>query len=113
MPKSHVYGPWPASGEIDIMESRGNRNFVFNGVNIGTQQVGSTLHFGPYVELNGYEFASRSRNNPAGYDTAFHTYQMLWTTSEMVFTVDGLEINTVRGPFWQLGNSVWKIMKGS
>ena len=23
MPRLHAYGPWPASGEIDIMESRG------------------------------------------------------------------------------------------
>lgn len=24
MPESSVYGEWPASGEIDIMESKGN-----------------------------------------------------------------------------------------
>jgi hypothetical protein len=24
MPESNVYGEWPASGEIDIMESKGN-----------------------------------------------------------------------------------------
>jgi len=24
MPEASVYGAWPASGEIDIMESRGN-----------------------------------------------------------------------------------------
>lgn len=47
MPEHAVYGGWPSSGEVDIMESRGNRN-LFNpaGVNIGTEQVGSTLHFG-------------------------------------------------------------------
>ena len=33
------YGGWPASGEIDIMESRGNLNYVKDGVNIGAEQV--------------------------------------------------------------------------
>ena len=35
---------WPRSGEIDIVESRGNRNLKINGGNIGVQQMGSTLH---------------------------------------------------------------------
>ena len=34
-------------GEIDIMESRGNLNYVDNnGVNIGAEQYGATLHYG-------------------------------------------------------------------
>jgi hypothetical protein len=33
------YGQWPASGEIDIMESRGNLDLTMNGVNIGVEQV--------------------------------------------------------------------------
>jgi beta-glucanase (GH16 family) len=40
MPKDNSYGGWPTSGEIDIMESRGNRGFVLdNGVHIGVEQV--------------------------------------------------------------------------
>lgn len=35
---------FPASGEIDICETRGNRNLTSNGGNIGVQQTGSTLH---------------------------------------------------------------------
>ena len=34
------YGQWPASGEIDIMESRGNLQATADGVNIGAEQVG-------------------------------------------------------------------------
>lgn len=40
MPEASVYGDWPASGEIDIMESRGNdgntyvvRHFVLHAAN--------------------------------------------------------------------------------
>jgi beta-glucanase (GH16 family) len=40
MPVDSVYGGWPTSGEIDIMESRGNRDFgPVNGFNIGVEQV--------------------------------------------------------------------------
>lgn len=32
MPEESVYGEWPRSGEIDIMESRGNDyNFAMGG----------------------------------------------------------------------------------
>ena len=33
------YGLWPTSGEIDIMESRGNLHLMKDGVNIGAEQV--------------------------------------------------------------------------
>ena len=39
LPVKQAYGGWPASGEIDIMESRGNLNLVKDGVNIGAEQV--------------------------------------------------------------------------
>lgn len=37
MPAYNAYGTWPASGEIDLVESRGNRNMLSNGLHIGTQ----------------------------------------------------------------------------
>lgn len=44
LPKDDVYGPWPRSGEIDIMESRGNNaSYPLGGNNVAS----STLHFGP------------------------------------------------------------------
>jgi Glycosyl hydrolases family 16 len=43
MPVNDTYGPWPASGEIDICESRGNAiNYPQGGVNT----YSSTLHWG-------------------------------------------------------------------
>lgn len=44
MPKLSVFGGWPTSGEIDIMESRANRNlFDEDDLNIGAEHTGSTL----------------------------------------------------------------------
>lgn len=45
LPKNQQYGLWPASGEIDIMESRGNAASYPEG---GNNMFGSTLHWGPY-----------------------------------------------------------------
>ena len=47
LPTDYVYGGWPRSGEIDIVESRGNADFSCGGNPIGRQLAGSTLHWGP------------------------------------------------------------------
>lgn len=82
LPKDNVYGYWPTSGEIDLVESRGNRDlFNNNSTNIGVEQITSTLHFGPYATLNGWKAAQFIRNSPTGigWNTEFHRYQMEWT----------------------------------
>jgi len=43
MPEDSVYGAWPASGEIDVMESRGNADGYPTG---GINAMSSTLHWG-------------------------------------------------------------------
>ena len=44
LPLKQEYGLWPTSGEIDIMESRGNLNLVKDGTNIGVEQVQVVLY---------------------------------------------------------------------
>lgn len=44
LPVNATYGPWPLSGEIDIMESRGNNHTYPQG---GNNIVSSALHWGP------------------------------------------------------------------
>ena len=46
MPQKSVYGDWPRSGEIDIMESRGNTNYNDGGSDQGITRTASTLHWG-------------------------------------------------------------------
>lgn len=46
LPVDDNYGPWPLSGEIDIMESRGNNRTYGQG---GNNIVSSALHWGPDV----------------------------------------------------------------
>ncbi|GAB0087811.1 beta-1,3-glucan-binding protein [Sergentomyia squamirostris] len=107
MPKHNAYGSWPASGEIDLVESRGNLNLVQNGVNIGVEQMGSTLHFGPYPALNAYNTAHFTRNTAPGngYNRNFHRFQLDWTPQNMTFYVDGLQVGFVNAGsgFWDRG----------
>ena len=57
LPENWVYGGWPLSGEIDIVESRGNRNLRSpSGQQIGSELAGSTLHFGKHYYK--YRFGS-------------------------------------------------------
>ncbi|KAL1599975.1 hypothetical protein SLS59_006048 [Nothophoma quercina] len=51
LPKDNVYGDWPRSGEIDIMESRGNNYTYAQG---GNNIASSTLHFGPNTANDGW-----------------------------------------------------------
>lgn len=50
LPKYNEYGNWPSSGEIDIMESRGNGPSY--GGEGGNDAFGSTLHWGPAWDQN-------------------------------------------------------------
>ena len=86
LPKYNEYGTWPASGEIDLMESRGNKNLVKNGQNIGSELSSSTLHFGPFWPLNGYEKAHFEKNTAPGqgFEQDFHLYQFEWTDGKIL-----------------------------
>jgi beta-glucanase (GH16 family) len=106
LPSRSVYGIWPASGEIDLMESRGNRNLYSGNVNVGSEQVGSTLHFGPRWDANGWSTAHYEKNNRPSFSDIFHTYKMVWTPDYIQFFVDNRVIGTVDAGegFWKRGN---------
>lgn len=66
--------PWPACGEIDIMEHWGdNQNFVQSAMHTPSS-FGNTLNKG------GQTIPTAS--------TAFHVYALEWSPSKMVFSVD-------------------------
>lgn len=105
LPKHDAYGTWPSSGEIDLVEGRGNRA-LFNGdVNVGTEQVGSTMHFGPRPDVNGWPTAHFTTNQQPGFNENFHTYKFVWTNESITFFVDDVEAGVVEAGegFWLRG----------
>ncbi|EDS42144.1 gram-negative bacteria binding protein [Culex quinquefasciatus] len=110
LPKRQVYGSWPASGEIDLVESRGNLDYRVNGVHIGVEQVGSTLHFGPNPNQNGYDTTLSYKNSGPGqgFNTGFHLYQLEWTPDHITFSVDNQVLRRIDAGtgFWSRGGFV-------
>lgn len=85
LPTHNVYGDWPASGEIDIIESRGNGNGYPGGVN----QVSSALHWGPHWPENGYSKTyGEYKLNSGDFSQEFHVFGLVWTETEIKTYVD-------------------------
>jgi beta-glucanase (GH16 family) len=84
LPENNTYGPWPASGEIDIVEARGNGpTYPAQGSNF----VRSSLNYGPLPSVLNqiYGWFSLKRSS---LDQAFHTYTLEWDSSFMRFYTD-------------------------
>ncbi|KAF0306960.1 Beta-1,3-glucan-binding protein [Amphibalanus amphitrite] len=108
MPVREVYGNWPTSGEIDIVESRGNRDLLrpSDNVQVGVKQVASTMHWGADFPSNQWPRTHYELNDEAGFDADFHVYGVEWTPEGITFSVDGADIGSVTPPeggFWELG----------
>lgn len=105
LPTQNTYGPWPCSGEIDIMESRGNNYTYSQG---GNDIVSSTLHWGPNAANDAWW-----RNNVkrqalhTTYANGFHTYGVEWSEKYVFTYIDTrlLQVMYVsfNQPFWTKG----------
>ncbi|CAG9855666.1 unnamed protein product [Phyllotreta striolata] len=107
LPKDWKYGGWPRSGEIDVMESRGNRQLYAGNKNIGVDEVACTLHWGPDPAHNQWEKTHYEKNLNGGFDKDFHKYQLEWTPEHIQLSIDDAVVGTVTPPgggFWELGN---------
>ncbi|XP_076449798.1 beta-1,3-glucan-binding protein-like [Babylonia areolata] len=107
LPRDNHYGGWPRSGEIDIMESRGNVNANGHGVN----EVSSTLHWGTSPGDNHYGQTTGARHT-GDWSAGFHTWKLEWTYDHLATYVDNQQIMRVTPPaggFSQLGHTsnIW------
>lgn len=83
MPQDSVYGTWPTSGEIDIMENRGRE----------PEKVEGTLHYGG--EGSGHRYTGKGYTFPnGGKTTDFHTYGIEWEPGEIRWYVDDILVQT-------------------
>lgn len=84
MPENSVYGDWPRSGEIDIVESRGNdRSYPQQN---GRNKVSSSLHWGPAFGLDSfYKTTNYQTKQHVDYTETFNTFGLEWT-DEYLYT---------------------------
>jgi len=105
LPRYNAYGEWPASGEIDIMESRGNAaSYPAGGVN----QYGATAHWGPFYGQDAYALTHGAYTLPSGdFSQNFHIFGFTWSQKELTFYVDTASNVILNVPinqsFWELG----------
>jgi beta-glucanase (GH16 family) len=90
MPEDEVYGGWPSSGEIDILESRGDKP----GEALGT------LHFG---SVGGHDWIEDDFFFPAGQSVnEFHVYDIEWEPGIIRYFIDNHPY-AVKRTWWSSG----------
>ncbi|KAI0667515.1 concanavalin A-like lectin/glucanase [Trametes maxima] len=115
LPVTETYGAWPASGEIDIMQARGNPpEYPAQGVDY----VRGSLQWGPFTWLNG---VSKTfgwwTNRRKTFADGFHTYALEWSPEFVRIYVDSrltymlfLKFNE---PFFERGDFPAVVQNGS
>jgi beta-glucanase (GH16 family) len=84
LPTDTVYGAWPSSGEIDIMEYLGHK----------PREVLGTIHYG-HGGFSNWRYNSQYYELEEGEGTFaddFHVFTVLWTEDCIQFQVDGENI---------------------
>jgi len=106
MPVEDVYGPWPASGEIDIFEGRGNNYTYAQG---GNNIASSALHWGPSPATDAWWRTNNKR--PAlhtTYSSDFNTFGLEWSQKYLFTYVNSRLLQVLYTnfdqPMWQRGN---------
>ncbi|MFM7024323.1 MAG: family 16 glycosylhydrolase [Flavobacteriales bacterium] len=83
LPTDYVYGSWPQSGEIDIMESIGHQ----------PKTVYGTIHFGEPWPKNKH-VGDTTELSQGDLSTAFHVFSVEWEPNEIRWYVDDVLYST-------------------
>lgn len=84
LPQDNVYGAWPKSGEIDMVEAMGSE----------PSKVLGTLHFGPGPNST---YISRNYSLPGGatFNDKFHVFSLEWKQDEIKWYIDNVLYTTI------------------
>lgn len=83
LPQDNVFGAWPKSGEIDMMENMGSE----------PSRVLGTLHFGPGP---GSTYISKSHTlTGSTFNEKFHVFSLEWKQDEIKWYVDNVLYATI------------------
>lgn len=106
LPRDSVYGLWPQSGEIDIVEARGNNYTYAQG---GDNIVSSALHWGPNAANDAWWRTNVKRKAlHTTYSSRFHTFGLEWSEKYLFTYIDTrlLQVLYVNfdQPLWERGS---------
>ncbi len=102
MPEKSVYGGWPRSGEIDILETinlgaacetcaGGRENRIFGTIHFGEDGGTGHRHYGGNIV-------------PTPTADGFHVYAVEWSPGEIVWFVDGQRFSRAGPEDWKPAN---------
>lgn len=94
LPTENYFGQWPLSGEIDLLEGKGQE----------PNKTWGTIHYGAYAPQNKY--TGETYTLPAGnFSDDFHIFSVIWKPDSIKWLVDG-NLFAVRTPK-DLGGFNW------
>ena len=75
---------------------------------VGNNGFGSTLHWGPNYDANGYLGTTEQYEHPTSLSDDFHIYGLLWTKDRITTYIDTpenvvLDVDTSTESFWERG----------
>ena len=113
MPEDSVYGDWPRSGEIDMVESKGN--VVESRSDRYQNSVTSTLHWGPSPATDRWGLTTSNFSVPRDhFSEEFHTFGLDWTPTSLTTWIDKpsrhimtLDMNRDFFAFSKLSHLLW------
>ena len=92
LPEGSEYGGWAASGEIDILETKGQE----------PKRIQGALHFGGRWPANTFTVGAHVFD--AGSIADFHVYALEWNPGEMHWEVDG-KVYATMNSWWSTGRA--------
>ncbi|KUJ09079.1 glycoside hydrolase family 16 protein [Mollisia scopiformis] len=105
MPEDSVYGEWPASGEIDIAESRGNNGDTYAEVG-GRDSLISALHWGPISAVDAFWRTDGKHNvRRTDYSDQYYTFGLEWSEKYLFTYINSRLLQVVFVSFE--GGNMW------
>jgi beta-glucanase (GH16 family) len=79
LPSDNFWGTWPLSGEIDLLEGKGQE----------PQTIYGTIHYGAYSPNNKYSTSSYTLGQ-GNFTDYFHEFELNWSKDSIKWLVDGV-----------------------